>query len=101
MPFVAAFMPKSYLDSQAPPDVLVDDWLTWSALKLESSITKDASKVDGFIGINKAGDLQYIFMPTDVPKALGNTMVVLSNSTDLNIEPSLILSVHLILDSQV
>jgi hypothetical protein len=42
------------------------------------------------MGINKAGDLQYILTPTVVLKALGNATVVLGNSTNMNSEPSLI-----------
>jgi hypothetical protein len=43
------------------------------------------------MGINKAGDLQYVFMPVIVPKALGNNAtVVLGNSTDINSEPALL-----------
>ncbi len=45
----------------------------------------------GVMGINKAGDLQYVFMPVIVPKALGNNaVVVLGNSTDINSEPALV-----------
>ncbi len=89
-PFAAAIMPKSYLDLQAPSDVSVDNWLTWPVLKLESSISDENSKIAGFMGINKAGDLQYIFIPTVVPNALGNATVLLHNSTDVRSEPSLI-----------
>ncbi len=38
-------MPKSYLKSQDPPDVPVEDWLTWSASVLESSITDPSNKI--------------------------------------------------------
>jgi hypothetical protein len=89
-PFVAAIMPKSYLDSQAPLDISLNNLLTWPVLKLESSITDESSKIPGFMDINKAGDLQYIFMPTVVPNALGNATVLLSNSTDVSSEPSLV-----------
>jgi hypothetical protein len=89
-PFAAAIMPKSYLDLQASPDVSVNDWLIRLVLKLESSITDESSKFTGFMGINKAGDLQYIFMPTVVSNALGDSTVLLSNSTDVSSKPSLV-----------
>jgi hypothetical protein len=89
-PFLAAIMPKSYLDSQAPPDISVEDWPTWLVSKLESSITDDSSKIASFMGINKAGDLKYIFMPTVVLNALRNATVLLGNSTDVSSEPSLV-----------
>ena len=84
-------MPKSYLASQPPPNVPVKDWLTWLVSKLESSIVDASNKIAGVMGINKAGDLQYVFMPVIVPKALeNNATVVLGNSTDVNSEPALI-----------
>jgi hypothetical protein len=83
-------MPKSYLDLQPHPNVSVNDWLTWPVSKLVLSIINDGSKIAGLIVINKAGDLQYIFMPTVVLKALGDAMVVLGNSTNLNSKPSLV-----------
>jgi len=75
-------MPKSYLKSQTPPYNPVDDWLLWSASQLESFIGDPSNKIAGILGINKAGDLQYIIMPTIVPEALGVALVVLGNSTD-------------------
>ncbi len=84
-------MPKSYMDSQSPPDFPIKDWLTWLVSKLESSIINASNKIAGLMGINKAGDLQYVFMPVIIPKALGNNvMVVLGNSTDINSEPALV-----------
>jgi hypothetical protein len=84
-------MPKSYLDSQSPPNFPVKDWLTWSVLKLKSSIVDASNKIAGLMGINKAGDLQYVFMPVIVPKALGNNAtVILGNSTDINSESALV-----------
>jgi hypothetical protein len=88
---MAAFMPKSYLYSQSPPDIPVKDWLTWSVLELELSITNASNKIAGLIGINKARDLQYIFMPIIAPKAMrNNDTVVLGNSTDVISEPALV-----------
>jgi hypothetical protein len=78
-------MPKSYLDLQSPPDFPIEDWLTWLVSKLKSSIVNASNKIARLMGINKAGDLQYVFMPAIIPKALGNNaMVVLGNSTDIN-----------------
>ncbi len=54
-------MPKSYLASQPPPKVPVKDWLTWSVSKLESSIVDASNRIAGVMGINKVGDLQYVF----------------------------------------
>jgi hypothetical protein len=92
MPFVAAFMPTSYFDSQPHPDVYLNDCLTWPVSKLISSITNEGCKIAGLMGINnnKAEGLQYTFMPTVVPKALGDATVVLGNSTNLNSKPSLV-----------
>jgi hypothetical protein len=88
---MAAFMPKSYLDSQPHPNIPVKDWLTWSVSELELRITNASNKIAGLIGINKARDLQYVFMPIIVPKALGNNAtVVLGNPTDVNSEPALV-----------
>jgi hypothetical protein len=84
-------MPKSYLDLQSPPNVPINDWLTWLVSKLESSIVDASSKIAGLMSINKAGDLQYVFMLVIVPKALGNNAtVMLGNSTDVNSERALV-----------
>ena len=83
-------MPKSYLKSQDPPDVPVEDWLTWSASVLESSITDPSNKIAGVMGINKAGDITYLIMPTIVPNALGKTSAILGNNFDASNEPSLV-----------
>ena len=80
-------MPKSYLKSQDPPDVPVEDWLTWSASVLESSITDPSNKIAGVMGINKAGDITYLIMPTVVPNALGKTSAILGNNFDASNEP--------------
>ena len=81
-------MPKSYLKLQTPPDNPVNDRLLWSASQLESFIGNPSNKIAGILGINKAGDLQYIIMPTTVPEALGVASVVLGNSTDASSEPA-------------
>jgi len=83
-------MPKSYLKSQDPPDVPVEDWLTWSASVLESSITDPSNKIAGVMGINKSGDITYLIMPTVVTNALGETSAILGNNFDASNEPSLV-----------
>ena len=62
-------MPKSYLKSQDPPDVPVEDWLTWSASVLESSITDPSNKIAGVMGINKAGDISSCQLLSQMPSA--------------------------------
>jgi len=83
-------MPNHYLKSQPPPDKPVDDWLLWSESQLESHINDPSKKIAGILGINKAGDLQHIFMPTIVPKAIGNASAVLGNSMDASSEPAFV-----------
>ena len=83
-------MPKSYLSSQAPPDVPVDTWLTWSPPTLEESIADASNKIAGVMGINKAGDITHLFMPIIVKKALGEASVILGNSSDTSNEPSFV-----------
>jgi len=83
-------MPKSYLKSQDPPNVPVEDWLTWSASVLESSITDPLNKIAGVMGINKPGDITYLIMPTVVLNALGETSAILGNNFDASNKPSLV-----------
>ena len=83
-------MPKSYLDLYPPPDNPVKDWLTWSNLELESSIIDASKKIAGLMGINKTGDLHYIFMPIFIPSALGNAAVIICNSNDWKSESSFV-----------
>ena len=83
-------MPKSYLSSQPPPDVPVDTWLTWSLPTLEESIADTSNKIAGVMGINKAGDITHLIMPTIVKKALGEASVILGNSSDTSNEPSFV-----------
>jgi hypothetical protein len=84
-------MPKSYLKSQDPPGIPVENWLTWSASMLESSITDPSNKIAGVMGINKAGDITYLIMPTVVPNAFGKTSAIIGNNFDAGNEPSLVL----------
>jgi hypothetical protein len=73
-------MPKSFLKSQDPPDVPVEDWLTWSASTLETNIADPFNKIAGVMGINKAGDITHLIMPTIVTNALGESSVILGNN---------------------
>jgi len=83
-------MPKHYLKSQLPPDKPVDDWLLWSESQLESHLNDPSKKIAGILGINKAGDLQHIFMHTIVTKAIGNASAVLGNSMDASSESAFV-----------
>ena len=83
-------MPKSFLKSQDPPDVPVENWLTWSPSVLESNINDPSNKIAGLMGINKAGDITYLIKPTAVPNALGENSVILGNNFDASNEPSLV-----------
>ena len=83
-------MPKSFLKSQDPPNVPVKKWLTWSASTLETSIADPSNKIAGVIGINKAGDIAHLIMPTIVTNALGESSVILGNNFDASNKPSLV-----------
>ena len=83
-------MPKSFLKSQNPPDVPVEDWLTWSASTLETNIADPSKKIAGLMGINKAGDITHLIMPTIVTNALDESSVILGNNYDVSNEPSLV-----------
>ena len=83
-------MPKSFLKSQDPPDVPVEDWLTWSASTLETNIADPFNKIAGVMGINKAGDITHLIMPTIVTNALGESSVILGNNCDVSNKPSLV-----------
>jgi hypothetical protein len=67
-PFASAvIMPKSYLKEKTPPEQLPAGWLAWPMSKFEANITKEGNSIAGIMGINKAGDLQSLFMPKIVP----------------------------------
>jgi hypothetical protein len=52
---------------------------------LVENITKHGSKIAGVMGINKAGDLQSVFMPKIIPGAFSeNGTAIIGNSTDLH-----------------
>ena len=62
-------MPISYVLSKPPPDQPVEDWLKWTRLDFERELSASSPKLAAIMGINKAGDIQYLFMPTIIPKA--------------------------------
>ena len=65
-------------------------WLLWYASQLESFIGNPPQKIAGILGVNKAGDLQYIVMPTIVPSAIGIASVVIGNSMDASSVPAFV-----------
>jgi hypothetical protein len=77
-------MPKSFLKSQDPPNVPVENWLTWSASTLETSIADPSNKIAGVMGI----DIAHLIMPTIVTNALGESSVILGNNFDASNKPS-------------
>jgi hypothetical protein len=84
-------MPKSYLKLQPLPEKFPTDWLSWSTSTLEANIAKEGTNIAGIMGINKAGDLQSLFMPKIVPQAFSDEgAAIIGNSTDLHSEPSFV-----------
>jgi hypothetical protein len=58
---------------------------------LVENITKHSSKIAGVMGINKAGDLQFIFMPKIIPGAFSeNGTAIIDNSTNSHSAPSFV-----------
>jgi hypothetical protein len=87
----AAIMPKSYLKEKTPPKQPPAGWLAWPMSKFEANIAKEGSSIAGIMGINKAGDLQSLFMPKIVPRAFSDDgAAIISNSTDLHSKPCFI-----------
>jgi hypothetical protein len=88
-------MPKSYLKSAAPPDQPVKDWLTWMRAKLEAQLSENPNKIAALMGINRVGDVQYLYMPIIIPKAFGKTdenssAAIIGNMSDAHSKPSFI-----------
>jgi hypothetical protein len=65
-------MPKSYVNLHPPPNLPIEDWLTWTRALFERFISDNSSKIAGIKRINKAGDIQSLYMPIIVPKALAD-----------------------------
>jgi hypothetical protein len=58
---------------------------------LEVNIAKERINIAGIMGINKAGDLQSLFMPRIVPQSFSDDGVaIIGNSTDLHSKPSFV-----------
>jgi hypothetical protein len=72
---LAAIMPKSYIVTKPPLDQSVEDWLKpkWTRSDFERELLAILPTLAAIMGINKAGDIQYLFtMPTIIPKACDN-----------------------------
>ena len=87
-------MPKSYRKLQSPPDQPIKDWLTWTQALFKKLISDESTKkIAGIMGINKAGDIQSLYMPIIVPKAFADsadTPAIIVNVFDMHSEPSFI-----------
>ncbi len=83
-------MPKSYLNLQPPPDLPSKDWLTWTRALFERFIPNNSTKITGIMGINKAGDIQSLYMPIIVPKTFADeadASAIIGNVFDTHSEP--------------
>ena len=86
-------MPKSYIVSKPPLDQSVEDWLKWTRLDYERKLSAISPTLAAIMGINKAGDIQYHFMPTMIPKAFAGDDVssaIIGNANDSHSKPSFI-----------
>ena len=95
MPFIPASMPTSYLKLHPVPNQPIEDWLSWLTSKLEEKIAKDGSKIASLMGINKAADLQSLFMLVIVQKAFqDDALAIFENSTSLHREISFVFTYY-------
>ena len=86
-------MPKSYIVSKPPLDQSVEDWLKWTRSDFERELSAVLPTIAAIMGISKAGDIQYLFMPTIIPKAFASdkASVIIGNVNDsYSKEPSFI-----------
>ena len=88
-------MPKSYLKSAPPPNQPVEDWLNWTRTQFKVQLSENSSKIAAVMGINRAGDVQYLYMPIIIPKAFGTTnenasAAIIGNLSNAHSEPSFI-----------
>ncbi len=88
-------MPKSYPKSAAPPDQPVKDWLTWTRAKLKAQLSENLNKIAALMGIDRVGDVQYLYMPIIIPRAFGTTdknasAAIIGNMSDAHSKPSFI-----------
>jgi hypothetical protein len=87
-------MPKSYLKSAPPPNQPVKDWLNWTRTQFKVQLSENLSKIATAMGINRAGDVQYLYMPIIIPKAFGTanenaSAAIIGNLSNAHSEPSL------------
>ncbi len=86
-------MPKSYIISKPPLDQSVEDWLKWTRLDYERELSVISPTLAAIMGINKAGDIQYLFMPTIIPNAFAgddDASAIIGNANDSHSKPSFI-----------
>jgi len=91
--FLPAIMPNSYVLSKPPPDQPIVDWLKWTRLDYEHELSASLPKLAAIMGINKAGDIQYLFMPTIIPKAFAgddDSSAIIGNTNNSHSKPSFI-----------
>ena len=88
-----AIMPKSYIVSKPPLDQSVEDWLKWTRSDFERKLSAISPTLTAIMGINKAGDIQYLFIPTIIPKAFAGddeASIIIGNANDSHSKPSFI-----------
>ena len=88
-----AIMPNSYVLSKPPPDQPVEDWLKWTRSGYERELSASLPTLAAIMGINKAGDIQYLFMPTIIPKAFASddySSAIIGNTNNSHSKPSFI-----------
>ena len=87
-------MPKSYIVSKPPLDQSVEDWLKWTRSDFERKLLVISPTLAAIMGINKAGDIQYLFRPNITPKAFAGddeASTIIGNVNDSHSKPSFIL----------
>jgi hypothetical protein len=89
-------MPKSYILSKPPLDQSVEDWLKWTRSDFERELLAISPTLAAIMGINKAGDIQYLFTPTIIPKAFAGdeASAIIGNVNDSHSKPSFIHTAH-------
>ncbi len=63
--------------------------------KLEAQLSENPNKIAALMGINRAGDVQYLYMPIIIPRAFGTTdenasAAIIGNMSDAHSKPSFI-----------
>jgi hypothetical protein len=80
-------MPMSYLDSSAPPEISINNWLGWSTDNLVK-INNDDRYIAALIGINRSGVIQNIYKPIVVKDNSGKTKAIIGNGSQYKTKPS-------------